>query len=63
MAYHWVSDKSNTTGATSGTGTVDPSEEPEFTTFSGVLVTESFMLCVVFCISLSFLLAIDFIGF
>jgi len=31
MTYHWVCNKSNTTGVTSGTGTAYPSREPEFT--------------------------------
>ena len=39
----------NTTGATSGAGTVYPSGAPEFIPgFSGVLVTRSLVLCVCF---------------
>jgi hypothetical protein len=53
----------NTTGATSGAETANPSEAPEFTpVFSGVRVTRSLVLCVCFvdrCLSFGpFLLAI-----
>jgi hypothetical protein len=41
------------TGVTNGAGTVDPSGAPEFTpVFSGVCVTRSLVLCVMFCKSL-----------
>jgi hypothetical protein len=41
--------KINTTGATSGVGTVNPSGAPAFTpAFSGVRVTRSLVLCVCF---------------
>jgi hypothetical protein len=58
MAYHRVCDYINTTGATSGVGSVNPSEAREFIhDFSGVSVTRSFVLyvyfvnrCLSFCI-------------
>ena len=49
MTYHWVCNQINTTGATSGAGTANPSEAPESTpVFSGVCVTGSLVLCVCF---------------
>ena len=50
MTYHRVCNYSNTTGATSGTGT-SPSRAPLFTP-SGVRVTRSLAFCVVCCRSL-----------
>jgi hypothetical protein len=45
--------KSNTMGATCGTGIAYPSTVSDFTpVFSGVRVTGFFVLCVVFCRSL-----------
>ena len=54
---------SNTTGATSGARTAYPSGAPEFTSvFSGVCVTRSLVLCVIFvdrvCSLVLFVLAI-----
>jgi len=54
---------SNTTGATSGARTAYPSGAPEFTpVFSGVCVTRSLVLCVIFvdrvCSLVLFVLAI-----
>jgi hypothetical protein len=47
--YHWVCNSINTTGATSGAGTVYPSGAPEFTPVcSGVRVTRSLVWCVCF---------------
>ena len=41
------------TSASSGAGTAYPSGAPEFTpVFSGVFVTQSFVLCAMFCRSL-----------
>jgi hypothetical protein len=52
---------SNTTGATSGTGTVFSSGTHEFTpVFSRVHVTRSLVLCVMFCRSLFVLLSFVF---
>jgi len=45
MIYQWVCKKSNTTGATSGTGTAYPSGAPEFTPgFYMSIVLVGFML-------------------
>jgi len=50
MTYHWVCNKSNTTGVTSGAGTAYLSGAPEFTPgFSGVRVAQSLVFCVVYC--------------
>ena len=49
VTYHWVCNKINTMGATSGAETVYPSGAPEFTPgFSGVCVTQSLVLCACF---------------
>ena len=59
MTYHRL----NTTGATSGAGTVYLYEAPKFTpVFSGVCVTRSLVVyvCFVFCPFVPFLLAIVF---
>jgi hypothetical protein len=53
--YHilFVSFNSNTTGATCGTGTVNPCEEHEFTpAVSGIRVSRSSVFCIKFCRSL-----------
>jgi hypothetical protein len=56
---HRVCNYSNTTGATSGAGTVYPSREAEFTpVFSGVRVTPSLIIFAMFCRSLFVLLVI-----
>jgi len=61
MTYHRVCNKSNTTGATCGSGTAYPSEAPEFTpSFSGLRVARSLVFCVVFCRSLFALLSFFF---
>ena len=53
LTYHWICNKNNMRGATSGTGTADPSEPPRFTScFSGTRVAQSSDFCVVFCRSL-----------
>ena len=50
MTYNRVCIKNNTTGATCGVGTAYPSGTPEFTPVaSGVCVTGSLVLCVMFC--------------
>jgi len=49
MTYHCVCNNINTTGATSGAGTVYLCEAPKFTpVFSGVCVTRSLVLYVCF---------------
>jgi len=49
MTYYRVCNYSNTTGATSGAGTANPSGALEFTpVFSGVHVTRSLVVCVCF---------------
>ena len=46
MAYHWVCNKSNTTGATSGAGTATlPEHMRSHSVFSGVRVARSLVLC------------------
>ena len=61
IAYHHVGYKSNSTVVTCGAGTANPSGAPVFTSvFSGVRVARSFVLCVIFCRLLFFLLAIAF---
>jgi uncharacterized membrane protein len=58
MTYHQVSNKINSKGATSGTGTAYRSGTTEFTPgFSGVHVAQSLVFCVVFCRSLFVLLS------
>jgi len=57
LRYSWfehrVSNHSNTTGVTSGAGTVYPFGSPEFTLgFCGVCIARSLVFCVVFCRSL-----------
>ena len=48
VTYHWVCNKSNATGATSGAGNTYLFRAPELTTgFGGVRIGQSF--CVVFC--------------
>jgi hypothetical protein len=52
MTYYWVCNYINTTSATSGSGSIDPSGAPEFTpVFSGTPVTGPFALyvCLVDC--------------
>jgi len=50
MNYHRFCNKSNTMGATCGTGTAYSSGERAFTpAFIGVRVARSFIFCVVFC--------------
>ena len=50
MTYHRICNKSNTTDATSGAGTVHSSGAPNFTPgFSGVHVAHSLVFCVLFC--------------
>ena len=61
MTCHRICNNSDTTGVTSGTGTVYPSGAPMLTPVCSVVrVTRSFVFCVVFCIILFdlFLLAI-----
>jgi hypothetical protein len=53
MTYHRVCNKSNMTSATRGTGTATlPEHLSSPTVFSGVRVTRSLVLCVMFCRSL-----------
>jgi hypothetical protein len=58
MTYRQFCGYSNTTGAISGAGTAYPSRAPEFTPiFSGIRVTRSLVLCLMFYRSLFFLLS------
>jgi hypothetical protein len=51
LIYHRFFHFSNTTGATSGAGTAFHSEAPDLTTgFTGALVADSLVFCVVFCL-------------
>ena len=53
MTYHWVCNKSNTTGARCGSGTgILPEYQSSLPIFSGVPVARSLVFCVVFCRSL-----------
>jgi len=57
MTHHRVCNYINTTGATNGAATAYISGTPEFSlVFSGVRVTRSLILCVMFCRSLFALL-------
>jgi hypothetical protein len=63
MTYHWVCNKSKTTGATSGAGTAYPSEELEFVLFLvGFMVLKYLVFCgvlsIIACTFTLFLLAI-----
>ena len=64
MDYHLVCGKSNTAGATYGTGTAYPYEALEFTPyfFGGgrVCVARSLVFCVMFCRSLFIPLSFSF---
>ena len=50
VTYQWECNKSNTTGATSGAGTANPSGAPSV--LRRVRVAQSLIFCVVFCMSL-----------
>jgi len=59
--YVYIETHNNTTGATCGAGIACPSEEPEFSpVVSGVRITRSLVLCVMFCRSLFVLLSFFF---
>ena len=62
MAYHRVYSQISKTGSSSGAGTAYPSRAPEFIpVFSGVRITQSFVLCLcMFCRSLLVLLCFFF---